>query len=128
MGWSNFILANAHGNQHTFGMGDVGLYKLGLGLQNGFLERLMAQVATIMGFGPGLSLSSHGYYSTRNVENMNLGPSFLWIESCICGKIDGLYPKQGVSQAYIHSGCNVAINNSFIYCINCIKNEKTSVC
>jgi hypothetical protein len=106
---SNFILANAHGNQHTFGMGDVGLYKLGLGLQNGFLERLMAQVATIMGFGPGLSLSSHGYYSTRNVENMNLGPSFLWIESCICGKIDGLYPKQGISQAYIHSGCNAVI-------------------
>ncbi len=106
---SNFILANAHGNQHTFGMGDVGLYKLGLGLQNGILERLMAQIATILGFGPGLSLSSHGYYSTRNVENMNLGPSFLWIESCICGKIDGLYPKQGVSQAYIHSGCNAVI-------------------
>ena len=106
---SNFILANAHGNQHTFGMGDIGLYKLGLGRQNGLMEKFMAQIATIMGFGPGLSLISHGYYSTRNVENMNLGPSFLWIESCICGKIDGVYPQQGISQAYIHSGCNAVI-------------------
>lgn len=106
---SNFILANAHGNQHMFGMGDVGIYKLGIGLPNGILERVMAKVATLMGFGPGLSLSDYGYYSTRNVENMDLGPSFLWIESCICGKIDGVYPKQGISQAYLHSGCNAVI-------------------
>ncbi|MBU0496421.1 MAG: hypothetical protein KKC68_05670, partial [Candidatus Thermoplasmatota archaeon] len=106
---SNFIMANAHGNQHMFGMGDVGMYKLGMGRANGLLEKIMAQVATIMGFGTGLSLSGHGYYSTRNVENMNLGPSFLWIESCICGKIDGLYPQQGISQAYLHAGCNAVI-------------------
>jgi len=106
---SNFILANAHGNQHMFGMGDVGIYKLGIGLSNGILEKVMEKIATLMGFGPGLSLSDHGYYSTRNVENMDLGPSFLWIESCICGKIDGVYPKQGISQAYIHSGCNAVI-------------------
>ncbi len=106
---SNFILANAHGNQHMFGMGDVGMYSLGLGLPNGLLERLFSKVATILGFGPGLSLSDHGYYSTRNVENMDLGPSFLWIESCICGKIDGVYPTQGIGQAYLHSGCNAVI-------------------
>jgi len=106
---SNFILANAHGNQHMFGMGDVGIYKLGLGLPNGILERVMAKVATLLGYGTGLSLSDHGYYNTRNVENMDLGPSFLWIESCICGKIDGVYPKQGISQAYLHSGCNAVI-------------------
>ena len=106
---SNFILANAHGNQHMFGMGDVGIYKLGLGLPGGILERIMEKVATLMGFGTGLSLSDHGYYNTRNVENMDLGPSFLWIESCICGKIDGVYPKQGISQAYLHSGCNAVI-------------------
>jgi len=106
---SNFILANAHGNQHMFGMGDVGMYKLGLGLPNGILERILSKVATFFGFGPGFSLSDHGYYSTRNVENMDLGPSFLWIESCICGKIDGMYPKQGISQAFLHSGCNTVI-------------------
>jgi hypothetical protein len=106
---SNFILANAHGNQHMFGMGDVGMYKLGLGLPRGILPRILEKVATLMGFGPGMSLSDHGYYNTRNVENMDLGPSFLWIESCICGKIDGVYPQQGIGQAYIHSGCNAVI-------------------
>ena len=106
---SNFILSNAHGNQHMFGMGDVGMYKLGLGLPHGILPRILEKVATIMGYGPGLSLSDHGYYSTRNVENMDLGPSFIWIESCICGKIDGVYPKQGVSQAYLHAGANCVI-------------------
>jgi len=106
---SNFILANAHGNQHMFGMGDVGIYKLGFGRSNGVLERIMEKVATLMGFGTGLSLSDYGYYNTRNVENMDLGPSFLWIESCICGKIDGVYPKQGISQAYLHAGCNAVI-------------------
>jgi hypothetical protein len=106
---SNFILANAHGNQHMFGMGDVDIYKLGLGLPGGILERVFAKAATILGIGPGFSLSDHGYYSTRNVENMNLGPSFLWIESCICGKIDGLYPQQIIGQAYLHAGANAVI-------------------
>lgn len=106
---SNFILANAHGNQHMFGMGDIGMYKLGLGLPGGILERVLSKIATILGFGPGFSLSDHGYYSTRNVENMNLGPSFLWIESCICGKIDGVYPKQNIGQTYLHAGCNAVI-------------------
>lgn len=106
---SNFILANAHGNQHMFGMGDVGMYKLGLGLPNGILERIIKNLVPIIGYGPGLSLSDHGYYSTRNVENLNLGPSFIFIESCICGKIDGMYPKQGISQAYLHAGVNTVI-------------------
>ena len=56
-----------------------------------------------------MSFGALGNYNTRNVENMNLGPSFLWIESCICGKIDGVYPKQGISQAFLHSGCNAVI-------------------
>ncbi|RQW81303.1 MAG: hypothetical protein EHM79_19685 [Geobacter sp.] len=106
---SNFIMANAHGNQHMFGMGDVGVYKLGLGLKNGVLERIIERLVPIIGYGPGFALSDQGYYSTRNVENMNLGPSFLFIESCICGKIDGMYPKQGISQAYLHAGANTVI-------------------
>jgi len=106
---SNFILANAHGNQHMFGMGDVSMYKLGIGLPNGIMPKILEGIARVFGFGPGFSLSDHGYYSTRNVENMDLGPSFIWIESCICGKIDGVYPTQGVSQAYIHAGANSVI-------------------
>jgi hypothetical protein len=106
---SNFIFANAHGNQHLFTMGDVGVNSIGLGLPNGILNKILKQVSSIVGFGPGYALGDYMTYSPRNVENMNLGPSFLWIESCICGKLDGMYPKQSITQTYLHAGCNVVI-------------------
>jgi hypothetical protein len=91
-------------------MGDVGVNSLGLGLPNGILPRILAQVSSIFGYGPGYSLSDQMYYNPRNVENMSLGPSFLWIESCICGKLDGMYPKQSITQTYLHAGCNAVIS------------------
>jgi hypothetical protein len=107
---ANFILANAHGNQHKMIMGDVGIYKLGLGLPNGILSKIFQRfLAPIMGFGPGISYNDHGAYGTRNVENLNLGPSFLWLESCIVGEIGGVYPQQGLSQAYVHAGCGAVV-------------------
>ncbi|KYK22463.1 hypothetical protein AYK25_07250 [Thermoplasmatales archaeon SM1-50] len=106
---SNFILANAHGQQHLFTMGDVGVNSLGLGLPNGILNKILQQVSSIFGYGPGYALADHMYYSPRNVENMNLGPSFLWIESCICGKFDGVYPPQSITQTYLHAGCNAIV-------------------
>jgi hypothetical protein len=107
---ANFILANAHGNQHYMVMGDVSIYKLGLGLPNGILTRFLERfLAPIMGLGPGISYNNHGAYNTRNVENMNLGPSVLWMESCIVGEIGGVYPQQGISQAYVHAGCGTVI-------------------
>jgi hypothetical protein len=90
-------------------MSDVGVNSLGLGLPNGILHALLVQAASIIGQGPGLSLTDQMYYNPRNVENMNLGPSFLWIESCICGKLDGIYPTQSITQAFLHSGCNAII-------------------
>jgi hypothetical protein len=106
---SNFIFANAHGNQHLFSMGDVGITSLGLGLPHGLINAVLKQVASILGFGPGTSLNDQMYYNPRNVEQMNLGPSFLWIESCICGKLDGIYPTQSVTQAFLHAGCGAII-------------------
>jgi len=106
---SNFIMANAHGNQHLFGMGDVGVNSIGLGLPNGILHGILSQISSIVGFGPGFSMAYQMDYSPRNVETMNLGPSYLWIESCICGKLDGMYPKQSITQTYLHAGCNVVI-------------------
>lgn len=106
---SNFILANAHGSQSLFTMADIKVNSLGLGLPNGILRKILTQTAVIFRFGPGYALSEHMYYSPRNVENMNLGPSFLWIESCICGKLDGMYPKQSITQAFLHAGCNVIV-------------------
>jgi hypothetical protein len=109
---SNFIFANAHGNQHLFTMGDVGVTSLGLGSPHGVIHAVLEQVASILGFGPGTSLSDQMYYNPRNVENMNLGPSFLWIESCICGKLDGIYPTQSITQAFLHAGCGAVISSS----------------
>ncbi|MBN1280459.1 MAG: hypothetical protein JXA00_02300 [Candidatus Thermoplasmatota archaeon] len=106
---SNFIFANAHGNQHLFTMGDVGVNSLGLGLHKGVLSRILSQFSSIFGYGPGYALADYMTYNTRNVENMNLGPSFLWIESCICGKLDGIYPTQSITQAYLHAGCNAVV-------------------
>jgi hypothetical protein len=106
---SNLIFANAHGNQHLFTMGDVGVSSLGLGLQRGPLHKLLVQVASIIGFGPGTSLGPHTCYSPRQVQTMKLGPSFMWVESCICGKLDGMYPTQSITQAYLHSGMNAVI-------------------
>jgi hypothetical protein len=49
-------------------------------------------------------LADVGDYTTRDVSDMDLGPSFMWIESCICGKIDGLYPKVNIGQSFLHAG------------------------
>jgi len=107
---ASLIMANAHGNQHLMIMGDVGIYKLGLGLPNGLLSTFFGRfLAPIMGLGPGVSYNDYGAYDTRNVENLNLGPSVIWMESCIVGEIDGVYPQQGLSQAYVHAGCGTVI-------------------
>jgi len=106
---SNFIMANAHGAQHLFAMGDVGTNALGLGLPHGVLHKILRGLAAIIGQGPGYSLSYHMQYSPINVDPMKLGPSYLWIESCICGKLDGMYPQQSITQVYLHAGCNVVL-------------------
>jgi hypothetical protein len=55
-------------------------------------------------WGPGTTLGDLGDYGTRSCTEIDMGPSFYFLESCICGKIDGLYPKVSVSQAILHSG------------------------
>ncbi len=102
---SNFVWANGHGSQHLFGMAATRLVASGFG--NILVRKLLEQTLPIFmgGFiGPGSSFSDLGDYSTRSCADMKMGPSFYWIESCICGKIDGLYPKNSVGQAVLHSG------------------------
>ena len=101
----NYIWANAHGNQHQFGMAGTDLIAAGLGGR--FVHKILKQFLPVMmgGFmGPGFSLSSIGDYNTRAVGNMKFGPSFMWLESCICGKIDGMYPKANIGQTLLHAG------------------------
>jgi len=102
---SNFIWANAHGNQNLFGMSGIDLTAAGLG--GPFIHSIMKEFLPVMFggfFGPGFSYGIQGDYNTRGVENMELGPSFMWLESCICGKIDGMFPQANIGQTLLHAG------------------------
>jgi len=102
---SNYIWANAHGQQHLFGMAGPELTATGWAYRIG-QEGAEIIVPLIGGgfLGPGSSYSAQGDYGTRTVEGMDFGPSFMWLESCICGKIDGMDPRTSVGQALLHSG------------------------
>ncbi len=107
---SNYIWANAHGSQHLFGMAGTELTAAGFG--GPVLHWILKQAIPVVmgGFaGPGGSLGSVGDYTTRNVQKMEFGPSFMFLESCICGKIDGMYPQANVGQGLLHSGVGCLI-------------------
>jgi len=53
--------------------------------------------------------SMHGAYTVRHVANMDFGPSTLFLQSCITGRIDGLLPENCLTQAYLHSGMNAIV-------------------
>ncbi len=102
---SNYLFVNGHGNQFLFGVAGNDIVASGLG--GPLLKALFTQtlVPIAGGFvGPGGDLSAAGDYTTRTVSNMNLGPSFMWLESCICGKLDGMYAKANVGQSLLHAG------------------------
>jgi hypothetical protein len=102
---SNFLFVNGHGNQFLFGVAGNDIVASGLG--GPIIKALLIQtVVPILGgfIGPGGDLPAVGDYNTRTVSNMNLGPSFMWLESCICGKLDGMYAKGNIGQSLLHAG------------------------
>ncbi|MCU0849689.1 MAG: C25 family cysteine peptidase [Candidatus Thermoplasmatota archaeon] len=102
---SNYLFVNGHGNQFLFGVGGNDLVASGLGgpIMKWLLTQTLVPIAG--GFvGPGGDLGSAGDYTTRTVSNMKLGPSFMWLESCICGKLDGMYSKANIGQSLLHAG------------------------
>jgi len=101
---SNFILANGHGNMDILAMDGIDLTSSGFaGRVTQFILKKILEVVSPY-TGPGSSLAAHGQYTTREVPLMDLGPSFMWLESCICGKIDGMYPKSSLGQGFLHAG------------------------
>ena len=38
-----------------------------------------------------------------------MGPSFMFLDSCTCGKIDGVPPKQSVSMSLLHTGVGTLV-------------------
>jgi hypothetical protein len=110
---SNFIFANGHGCQNFYGM--AGNELTSSGIFGPIVQNILVATITpaLGGFiGPGGDFSSVGDYTCRAVSDLELGPSFLWLESCICGKLDGMYPKASATQTHLHAGITSMIASS----------------
>jgi len=47
-----------------------------------------------------------GAFDVAHVKLMNFGPSVIWTDSCVTGRIDGLQMYNCLSNAFLHSGFN----------------------
>ncbi len=47
-----------------------------------------------------------GAFDVAHVKLMNFGPSVLWTDSCVTGRIDGLQMYNCLSNAFLHAGFN----------------------
>jgi hypothetical protein len=109
---SNIILANAHGAISNFGMDGPDLVSTGLDLEiipGEWITKLIRRITPLTGGwqGPGEGLGIP--YKALTVTELDLGPSFMFLDSCTCGKIDGVHPYQSVSTAFLHSGLGTLI-------------------
>jgi len=50
------------------------------------------------------TISGGSAYDVTNVLDMSMGPSTMFLVSCITGRIDGLAPENCLSMAYVHVG------------------------
>jgi len=113
---SNFLFVNAHGSNHRFGVPGPNLVAAGfdgviLNAPN-LWQKIIRNIIPVfmVGFwGPGGDLEKVGSYSSRSISSLKLGPSVMWLESCFCGKINGLYPKESLPPTFIHAGLNALI-------------------
>jgi len=114
---SNFIWITGHGCPYVFGMDGPDLVTSGFdgvilnapNLWHKIWKNLLTPFLIVGFSGPGAGLGNVGEYSPRRVSTVDFGPSFMWLESCTCGKITGIYPQINIGQAFIHSGVNALI-------------------
>ena len=99
---SSFIYAMGHGMYYLCEMGDLLLDSRGFPPIS-WLSRPFSPKGMRSG------LSMHGAYTVRHVENMEFGPSTMFLQSCITGRIDGLLPENCLTQAYLHAGVNAIV-------------------
>jgi hypothetical protein len=113
---SNFLFINAHGAQHNFGIPGPELVAAGFdgvilnapNLWQKIIEKLIP--GFVVGFwGPGGDLEKVGSYTPRSISTIEFGPSVFFLDSCFCGKINGIYPQASLPGAFIHSGVNAFI-------------------
>jgi len=114
---SNFIWVTGHGCPFNFGMDGPDLVSSGFdgvilnapNLWQKIWKNLISPYLVIGFAGPGTGLGKVGEFTARKVATVDFGPSFVWIESCTVGKINGIYPEANVGQAFLHSGVNALI-------------------
>jgi peptidase C25-like protein len=97
---SNLIFSFAHGSYNLFEHGDVLMDARGFPLITP-ITRIYPQIRS--------GLSAKGAFDVRGVENMEYGPSVMFIVSCITGRTDGLEPENTISQTFLHAGVNAYI-------------------
>jgi len=110
---SNFLFINGHGSIGSLAMYGNDIVAAGIGgkIPQWIFARTI--VPLLGGFmGPGYHLTNAGTYGPRSISNMELDPSFLFIDSCFCGKINGIYPKNIITQAFLHAGCNAVVSST----------------
>ncbi len=97
---SNLIFTFAHGSFNLFEHGDVFIDSRGFpGLT--WISRYYPTVRS--------SLSCKGTFEVRAVDDMQYGPSVLFVVSCITARTDGLEADNTLSQSFIHAGANAYI-------------------
>jgi len=105
---SNYIITDGHAIWFESGYGDVMLYELGM--RPKIFYSLIARYLHIPGLPFRTPLDGIGSYTVREVSNMKMGPSLCLFEGCGSGKIDGIYPKLTLANAYLHAGVNAYIS------------------
>jgi hypothetical protein len=111
---SNFIFTFGHGQPMGYSHGDVQTDSMGFRpvILHNILNRWSVLIPRLLGTTLSTDLGNVGGYCVRYVENMELGPSVMMIESCYTGRIDGIHPQCCICQAYIHAGVNALIASS----------------
>ncbi len=97
---SNIIFTFAHGSYNLYEHGDIFIDSRGFPFVTVF-SRIYPSIRS--------GLSSKGSFDVRSIENMEYGPSVIFVLSCITGRTDGMSGENVLSQTYLHAGANVYI-------------------
>jgi hypothetical protein len=104
---SNYIFTSGHGTIELYGLDGPDLVVSGFDIiliPGKWLKWITRRLSPISGgwIGPGRILAKE--YTPISVPGLDMGPSFMFLDSCVTGKIDGIYPQQNIGQALLHAG------------------------
>lgn len=114
---SNFIWITGHGCPYHLGLDGPRLVSTGYDgiilnaprLMQFIYYKFISPYFMIGFWGPGGNLGKVGDYCPRKLSTVKFGPSFLWLESCFCGRITGITPETNVGQAFLHAGVTALV-------------------